>query len=88
MVSGGPYLSCGLLTDEAGGLLVGIASQRQAKALDVGVCRGAIVATLVLDLADLNHLERGSCETTMFDGFGMGNSFGRQAICDLIGSVR
>lgn len=52
------YLSRSLLTDETSSLLVGGPSQRQAQAPDVGVRRGAIVATLVLNLADLNHFDR------------------------------
>lgn len=49
------YFPRSLLANEASCLLVGNASQRQAQALDVGVRRGAIVATLILDLAYLDH---------------------------------
>lgn len=57
------HLSCGLLANKTCSLLVGGASQGQAQAFDVGVRRGAIIATLVFDLADLNHLDRGSSRT-------------------------
>lgn len=52
------YLARCLLTHESCSLLVGRARKRQAQAFDVGVRRGAIVATLVFDLAYLNHLAR------------------------------
>lgn len=52
------YLARCLLTHESCSLLVGGARKRQAQAFDVGVRRGAIVATLVFDLAYLNHLAR------------------------------
>lgn len=58
--AGMSHLSRGLLANKAGSLLVGGASQSQAKALDVSVRRGAIIATLVLDLANLDHLDRES----------------------------
>lgn len=51
------HLSCRLLANKTRSLFVGGASQSQAQAFDVGVRRGAIIATLVFDLADLNHLE-------------------------------
>lgn len=52
------YLACCLLTHESCSLLVGSARERQTQTFDVGVRRGAIVATLVFDLAYLNHLAR------------------------------
>lgn len=52
------YLTRCLLTHESCSLLVGGARERQTQAFDVGVRRGAIVATLVFDLAYLNHLVR------------------------------
>lgn len=62
------YLARCLLTHEPCSLLVGGARKRQTQAFDVGVRRGAIVATLVFDLAYLNHLAR---EIS-------GNGFGRR----------
>lgn len=52
------YLARCLLTHESCSLLVGGARERQTQTFDVGVRRGAIIATLVFDLAYLNHLAR------------------------------
>lgn len=52
------YLAPGLLTNESCSLLVGRAGERQTQPFDVGVRRGAIVATLVFDLAYLDHFAR------------------------------
>lgn len=55
------HLSRRLLANKTCSLLVGGASQSQAQAFDVGVRRGAILATLVLDLANLDHVD---CESS------------------------